>query len=147
MTTKQNDDLAALAGQAEALQAEAGADAQGEGGAQAAEPARQTNGQLLAGTFHLAREVGCALGGVQSPRMVLDDPTLQQLGDAWGAVADKRGWDLQKIMGDYAAEVAAVMLTITIGTRLNRAIQAELAARDPKPAQAPAPAADSVVEG
>ncbi|SDP81164.1 hypothetical protein SAMN04489708_12835 [Paracidovorax cattleyae] len=76
---------------------------------------------------------------VQSPRAVLDDGTLQQLGEVWGAVADKRGWNLQQLMGDWGPEIAAVMTTITIGMRLSKAVGQELAARERKPEPAPQP--------
>lgn len=143
-TTPKNDDLAALASQAQGLEAaDSGAAPEGDAGG-APEAPGQSNAALLAGTFHLMREVGCALGSVQSPRIVLNDQTLDQLGDAWGRVADKRGWNLQQIMGDYAAEVAAFMLTITIVSRLNKAVRDELATK--KPAEAapaePAPVAE-----
>lgn len=125
MTEKKLDDLEILAQQASTLEAE-----QPTSGEPAPPPAPpvQTNAQLLAGTFQLAREAFCIIGEVRSPRAVLDDGTLQQLGDAWGAVADKRGWDLSKLMGDYGPEVAAVMLTITVGTKLAKVVQAELQA-------------------
>ena len=130
MSTTDNE-LGALAAQAESLEAEA-ATAMGEGQGSEQQPVVpvQTNAQLLAGVFQLSRDVGCIVAGVQSPRVVLDDATLQQLGDAWGAVADKRGWDLQRLMGDYAAEVSAVMVTITVGVRVNKALQTELAMRE-----------------
>lgn len=139
-----NDELGALAAQAEGLEAEAAAaDGVGQGGEPVPAAPVQTNAQLLAGVFQLGRDVGCIVAGVHSPRVVLDDGTLQQLGDAWGAVADKRGWDLQRLMGDYAAEVSAVMITFTVGMRVNKALQAELAARERKagePAAVPEPA-------
>lgn len=139
-----NDELGALAAQAEGLEAEAAAaDGAGQGGEPVPAAPVQTNAQLLAGVFQLGRDVGCIVAGVHSPRVVLDDGTLQQLGDAWGAVADKRGWDLQRLMGDYAAEVSAVMITFTVGMRVNKALQAELAARERKdrePEAVPEPA-------
>lgn len=144
MTTT-NDELGALAAQAEGLEAEAAAaTGEGQGAEQAPAVPVQTNAQLLAGVFQLGRDVGCIVAGVQSPRIVLDDATLQQLGDAWGAVADKRGWNLQRLMGDYAAEVSAVMVTITVGVRVNKALQTELAMREraaaePAAAVEPAP--------
>lgn len=126
-------ELEALAAQAEGLQAEhqqaQGAE-QGDG-EQAQGVPLQSNAELLAGTFHLAREVVCIIGEVQAPRHVLDDTTLQQLGQAWGDVADKRGWDLHKIMGDYAAEIAAAMLTFTVGGKLVKAVRAEIDAKAP----------------
>lgn len=135
MSTEQTGgELEALALQAEGIGASPEAagpgDAQGEG-AQGAPPG-QSNADLLAGTFQLARDVVCIIGEVQAPRQVLDDATLQQLGAAWGAVADKRGWDLSKLMGDYAAEIAAVMMTFTVGSKLVKAMRAELDAKAPR---------------
>lgn len=129
-----NDELGALAAQAEGLEADAAAAtaAPGAGGEQAPAVPVQTNAQLLAGVFELGRETFCVVSGLQSPRHVLDGPTVQQLGEVWGAVADKRGWDLSRLMGDYAAEFAAVACTITIGMKLNKAVAAELATREPK---------------
>jgi len=145
MSTTQNDDLALLAGQAQGLDdAAAGATAE-QGGAAPPEPPGQSNAELLAGTFHMLREAGCVLGGVESPRRVLDDAMLGALGNAWGAVCDKRGWDLKSIMGNYGPEVAAVMLSITVAQRLNAAVSAELAAREPKPATATEGATDATV--
>lgn len=130
MTDTTNDELGALAAHAQGLEAEAATTVEGAGAQQAPAVPVQTNAQLLAGVFQLGRDVGCIVAGVQSPRVVLDDGTLQQLGDAWGAVADKRGWDLQRLMGDYAAEVSAVMVTITVGVKVNKALQTELAMRE-----------------
>lgn len=134
------DELAALAGQAASLEsAQDEAAAVGQGGAPVPPP--QTNAQILTGAVHLAREASCIVLDVQSPRSVLDEATMQQLGEAWGAVADKRGWNLQQLMGDWGVEIAAVMTTITVGMRLSKAVGAELAARDRKPEPAPQPAA------
>lgn len=136
MKTPQNDDLAVLADHAQGLDAAAAGVGTAEAGEGAApsEPPGQSNAELLAGTFQMLREAGCVLGGVESPRRVLDDSTLAALGNAWGVVCDKRGWNLQQLMGNYGPEVAAVMLSITIAQRLNAAVRAELAAREPKPA-------------
>lgn len=132
-----SDELKALAAQAEGLESEAAAAEAGAavGGEQQPAAPVQTNAQLLAGVFQLGREVGCIIADVQSPRVVLDDATLQQLGDAWGAVADKRGWDLNRVMGDYATEVTAVMVTITVAVKVNKALQTELATRERKPGE------------
>lgn len=132
-----NDDLLALTGQAQTLEAEAasdGAAGPGAGADAGGPPPGQSNAELLTGTFHMLRETGCILGGVESPRRVLDDNVLAQLGGAWGAVCDKRGWDLSALMGNYGPEVTAVLLSITVVQRLNAAVRAELAAREPKPA-------------
>lgn len=143
MTTEKHDELSALAAQAEGLETAQDAAQQGQGEPQQAAPV-QTNAQLLAGTFQLAREVGCVVAGVNSPRVVLDDATLTQLGDAWGAVADKRGWDLAKLMGDYAAEVSAVMLTVAVLSKVAKGVQNELAAREREAAEVkPVPVAEA----
>jgi hypothetical protein len=112
-------------------------------------PPEQSSGALLAGMIELAREVFCTIGGVQSPRQVLTPGTVEQLGQAWGAVADKRGWNLSKMMGDYAAEVSAVMVTVPVVIALRRSVVAELEVINRKPAieaandaQAEPPAAD-----
>lgn len=147
---EQNNDLAALAGQAAGLDDAAAAgvgQGVGEGAGQQAEAAPgQSNAEILAGTFQMLREAGCILGGVESPRRVLDDGTLSSLGSAWGAVCDKRGWNLAQFMGNYGPEVAAVMMTVTVVNRVHAAVRAELAAREPveaevvQPAEAPAEA-------
>lgn len=134
MAEEKLSELEGLAVQAEGLGAADAAAGVGAGDAQGQPQAApvQTNADLLAGTFQLAREVFCIVGEVQAPRQVLDDATLQQLGQAWGAVADKRGWDLGKLMGDYAAEIAAVMMTFTVGGKLVKAVRAELDAKAPR---------------
>lgn len=130
-------ELEALAAQAEGLEADRAQDAAGQdaGPGAAQGVPLQTNADLLAGTFQLARDVFCIIGEVQAPRMVLDDATVVQLGQAWGAVADKRGWDLSKLLGDYAAEVAAVMMTLTVGGKLVKAVRAEMDAKAPREAE------------
>ncbi len=132
------DELSALAGQAAGLEsAQEEAAAVGQGGAPVPPP--QTNAQILAGAVHLAREASCIVLDVQSPRAVLDEATMQQLGEVWGAVADKRGWNLNQLMGDWGVEIAAVMTTVTIGMRLSKAVGAELEARERRPKPAPQP--------
>lgn len=134
MTQQTTNELEALAQQAEAQQAASAAEqAQAQPGAgEGAQPGQapgQSNAEIIAGTLEIGREVFCAVAQVQAPRHVLDDPTVQALGDAWGRVADKRGWNLAGIMGDYAAEIAAIMLTVTVGGKLVKATRAELDAK------------------
>lgn len=122
-----NDDLSRLQLLAEGIEAEG---EQGDqAGPQSGQPGQApgtSNSELLAGTFQLARDTASIITGLKCLRVELPDPTLEQLGQAWGAVADKRGWNLSAVMGDYGAEVAAVMMTLTIGMRLSKAVQAEL---------------------
>lgn len=135
--------LEALAAQAEGLEAPPV-----EQGAQAVqvEAATPSNGELLAGMFVVVRDLACMVLDLKSPRVTFPDNDAAQLGQAWGAVCDKRGVDLGRLMGDYGAEVAAVIITATVAKRVMVAAKAELAERAP-PAAPAEPAAAAVGEG
>ena len=132
MSEEKLTELGALAAQAEGMEAAEAAAAKGE--APEAAPS-VSNAQLLAGAFQLARDTFCIVGELQSPRLVLTDDACNQLGAAWGAVADKRGWDLVGVLGDYAAEFSAVMLSVTLGMKLRRVVGDELAVKAEREAE------------
>ena len=121
---------------------------QDAGDAQAEQaPQQLTNGQLLTGAISAARDVFCIVTKLESPKQVLDAEATQKLGELWGPVLDKHGIELAKYLGDYALEIAAVIGTLTIGARLRSVVIAEIIAK--RPQAAPAPAADdgNTVEG
>ena len=108
----------------------------------------QTNGSIIAGTLMLARDTACVLFELRTPAMVLTDAKIEQLGELWGRVADKRGWNLASALGDYVEEITALMGTIGIARELVQAVMMELDAKAKRDAsrtveadQAPAPAA------
>lgn len=122
--------LGALAAQAEGMEAADAAEAaaaQGEAPEAGAQP--MTNAQMIAGALELARETACALFDLRSPAAVLTDARIEKLGELWGRVADKRGWNLAGALGNYAEEIAALMGTIGIARELAHAVVAELDAK------------------
>nr|WP_315242878.1 hypothetical protein [uncultured Albidiferax sp.] len=134
--------IEALAQQADNLETlSTGPDAPGQGGAaEEVAPAVPTNAEIIGGAVQMVRDVLCMVLDLKTPASTLHDGNCQHLGALWGAVADKRGLDLNSMMGDYAAEVAAVVGTVVIGQAVMRGARAELAARAPvdveeKPAQ------------
>lgn len=143
------DELGALAMQAQQLEQDAQQQADAPSGAppEGAQPV-QTNGSIIAGTLMLARDTACVLFELRTPAMVLTDAKIEQLGELWGKVADKRGWNLASALGDYVEEITALMGTIGIARELVQAVMMELdakakrdAARTVEADQAPAPAA------
>jgi hypothetical protein len=83
---------------------------------------------------------------LKTPQATLHDENCSKLGGMWGAVADKRGMDLNAMMGDYAAELAAVVGTVMIGKAVLKSARNELAARTPVEEKEPAPAGEAVAE-
>ena len=128
--------LEALAEQAENIGAELEAGDGLEGAAPQA-PAI-TNAQAFAGAMGAAREAFCFFTKLQSPRVVLTDDKVAQLGALWGPVLDKHGINLGDMMGDYALEFAAIIGTISVVGELRQAVTLELAARQPKETEKPA---------
>lgn len=110
-----------------------------------------TNAQAIQGALVAARDVFCLFTKLESPRQTLTDAAVQQLSELWGAVCDKRQINLAGYLGDYAAEIAAGIATLSIAMSVRAGVVAELAAR--KPAEplatdtAPAPAAGSGGDG
>lgn len=125
--TEKIDELGALALQAERLESEAQQEEAAPGAPP--EPAPQTNAQIIAGVLMLARDTACILFELKSPAAVLTDGKVEQLGDLWGRVADKRGWNLASAMGDYVEEITALMGTIGIARELAQAVVMELDAK------------------
>ena len=99
-----------------------------------------TNAQAFAGAIGAAREGFCFFTKLESPRVVLTDEKVGQLGALWGPVLDKHKINLQSMMGDYMLEFTAIMGTISIVGELRSAVQAELATRQPKTTPPPEPA-------
>lgn len=135
MSDEKLTELGALAAQAEGMEAaEAAEAAAAQGEAPEAAPS-VSNAQLLDGAFQLARDTGCIVFDLQSPKAVLTDETCGQLGAAWGAVCDKKGWNLAGVMGDYAAEVTAFVMTATLIMKLRRVVGDELAVKAEREAE------------
>lgn len=105
---------------------------------QQAAPERLTNAQIVTGTLTAVRDVFCIITKLESPKQNLDAAAVQKLGELWGPVLDKHGIDLGQYMGDYALEIAAAIGTMTIGARLRAAVVAEMIAKRPQAASAPA---------
>jgi hypothetical protein len=104
-----------------------------------------SNQQAIAGALAAGREAFCLFTKLQSPKQTLDDATCDQLSAVWAKVLDKRGIQLSKYMGDYAAEIAAAMATFAVAKAVHGGVQAELAARRSETAEPPA--ADSTADG
>lgn len=102
------------------------------------EPPKQgpTNADMIAVAIGLGRDVFCTASTLQSPKHHLNEAAVTQLGEAWGAVCDKRGWDLNKALGDWGAEIGAIVVTAQIGYVLRTAVMEEIAARKAKPVEA-----------
>jgi len=145
--TPRPDDLGALAMQAAQLESEAADAAQGGAPGEGPAAPEQTNAAIIAGTLQLARDTACILFELRSPAAVLTDGKIEQLGELWGRVADKRGWNLASALGDYVEEITALMGTIGIARELVQAVLMELDHKARKDAERtveaapPAPAA------
>lgn len=101
-----------------------------------------SNADAIKGALHAAREVFCMFTKLESPRATLGDESIDQLGKLWGAVCDKRQINLAGYLGDYAAEIAAAVASISIAATVRAGVIAELAARKTKePADQPEGAA------
>lgn len=94
-----------------------------------------TNAQAFAGAIGAAREAFCFFTKLNSPKSVLTDDRVGQLGALWGPVFDKHGFSLGDIMGDYALEFSAVIGTISVVTELRAAVTAEIAQRSAEQAK------------
>lgn len=94
-------------------------------------PPELTNAQILAGALGAGRDVFCLVTDLKTPKATLSDDQCGSLGEAWGKVCDKRGWNLQGYLGDYALEIAAALATVAIAKAVSDGVKAELAARQP----------------
>lgn len=88
---------------------------------------RLTNAALLLAALELVRETVCTVAGVKSPRATLSSDKLEPLADAWGAVCDKHGIELQAVVGDWLVEIRAVALTVPLVLGARAALVAEIA--------------------
>lgn len=140
--------IEALAQQADNLEPLGGnPDAPGEGAApDEVLPAVPTNAKIIGGGLQMLRDVLCMVLDLKTPAATLHDGNCAKLGGLWGAVADKRGVDLNAMMGDYAAELAAVVGTVLIGKAVMTGARNELAARAPVEEKEPAPAGEAVAQ-
>lgn len=147
MTKKDPTGIEALALQADALETiGTGPDTPGAAPEDTG-PTIPTNAEIIGGAVKMFRDVLCMVLDLKTPATTLNDTNADHLGGLWGAVADKRGYDLNSMMGDYAAEFAAVVGTVVIGQAVARAARTEIAARAPvdveeKPATDGAPLAE-----
>lgn len=99
-----------------------------QGAAGDAQP-KVTNATVIAGTLEAIREGFCFVTKLESPRRVFTADAATQLGAVWGAVCDKRKIDLQKWLGDWGLEFAALMATLQVVGAVREAVTAELAER------------------
>ncbi len=123
-TTDPTNPLDALAAQADTLHAEPLPGQLGD----EPEALGLSNEQTIAGAIGAAREAFCFFTRLESPRRVLDDPTVSQLATLWAPVCEKHGINLGQYLGDYALELAAAIGTFTVVASLRTAVVAELAA-------------------
>lgn len=91
-----------------------------------------SNSDAIKGALIAAREIFCLFTKLESPRATMADDSLANLAQLWGAVCDKRQINLAGYMGDYAAELAAVVVTFTLAANVRAGVLAELAARKGK---------------
>lgn len=103
--------------------------AQGQGAEVAAEPA-PSNESLIAGMLEMGRDVFCEFTSCSTPKAVLGASQIGSLSVAWARVLDKRGISLHHYMGNYGEEIAACVMTYTIGANLYRAVSSEMMARE-----------------
>jgi hypothetical protein len=122
-TTEAANPLDALAAQAESQHSDALPGATSD----EAEALGLSNEQTIAGAIGAAREAFCFFTRLESPRRVLDDPTVSQLAALWAPVCEKHGINLGQYLGDYALELAAAIGTFTVVASLRTAVVAELA--------------------
>lgn len=101
-----------------------------------------TNAEVIAMAIGMGRDVFCMASTLQSPKKHLDDTAVKSLGDAWGAVCDKRGLDLNAALGDWGVEIGALVITAQIGYTLKTAVTEEIRARNAKPVEADAASGD-----
>ncbi|MBB1602539.1 hypothetical protein [Variovorax sp. UMC13] len=104
--------------------------AQGQGAEVAAEPAPPSNESLIAGMLEMGRDVFCEFTSCSTPKAVLGESQIGSLSVAWARVLDKRGISLHHYMGNYGEEIAACVMTYTIGANLYRAVSSEMIARE-----------------
>lgn len=127
-------DLEALAQQAESMEAEAVAAAPGAPGEPATpEPEKLSNAQILSGGLIAGRGVFCSVTKFESPKTTLSDDSAHRLGEVWGPLFTKWGIELGDYVGEYALELAAIVVTAEIGLSVRAGVVAEMIARDQKP--------------
>lgn len=132
--TTKNAALEALAGEAQNLEdAAAGQDATG---APAAAPTGPDNGQIIAGAIAAFRDGFTAFTNMKSVKVALTDDRIQGLASVYAPVCEKYGLDLNKYLGSYGPEIAAAVMTITIGLEIRANLRAEIAYLDNQKAQA-----------
>lgn len=108
-----------------------GQDANAAQGTQEPEAPALTNTQIISGALAMGRDVFCTFTDLQSPQRTLDNAKTDALGEAWGKVCDKRGYDLGGYLGDYVLEIGAIVVTFAIAKDVRAGVLAELAAREP----------------
>lgn len=95
----------------------------------------QSNAELLAGMFKLARDTVVTMADVQSLPHTLPDQATDQLGAMWGQVLDGYGIKLGDYMGKHGALIAATIATLAIGRNVVKGYRQEQAARAPRAEQ------------
>lgn len=98
-------------------------------------PAEPTAAQIIGGALAAGREVFCMVTKLESPRKTLDDETAQKVGALWGPVLEKHGIDLGRYIGDYGAEIAAAIGTLSIVAAVRRGVMDEIATKEAKPVE------------
>lgn len=112
-----------------------GQEAQDQQQQQEAQPAALSNAEIISGAIQVGRDVFCTFTDLSSPKDTLNDSRAASLGEAWGKVCDKRGYNLQGYLGDYMLEIAAAMATFAIAREVRAGVMAELKAREPVEAE------------
>lgn len=120
------DALGALVAEAQGMESESAAPGEGE---PAPEP-EVSNADALFFMLGMARDLGCSVFEVQSPKKTLNDDALRAIADPWGKVADKYGFKLSDAGGAYKLELQAVITTALVLQVAHKALRAELKAKD-----------------
>lgn len=83
-----------------------------------------SNAETIAGTLQAA--IGILSPMFPSLQKVYTPETIQAVSQTVGAVADKRQWNVSKIMGGYAEEIAAVAVVAPVAYATYQAVLHDL---------------------
>lgn len=112
--------------------------------AEPAESPAMTNAEIIMVIVSMARDLVCSALDLESPKTTLAQDKAQKLGELWGPVADKRGWNFNSAMGNYALEITALIGTVAIVQEVRKAYLVEVAARvSTEPINPPDPVPDA----
>jgi hypothetical protein len=128
MTEALNPALESLAGEAATI--EASATAMDATGSPEAAPVGPDNGAIIAGALTAFRDGFTAFTKMRSVKVALTDDRIQGLAAVYAPVCEKYGLDLNKYIGNYGPEIAAIVMTVTIGLEIRGNLRAEIAFLD-----------------